>query len=349
MPKHTLHDVKKIALLRANALGDFFFAYPALCALRNAYTDAEIVYLGKPWHKEFLESRISPINRVIVVPPSIGVREEKDYLCSKEELDIFFAEMKKEHFDLAIQMHGGGKYSNPFILKLGAKTTVGLKTPDASPLDISIPYDLYQNEFLKYLEVVGCIGAVTKNLHPLLSVTKTDLSLAKDYVPSKPFIVMHPGASDPRRRWPEKYFIEIGDILSRKGFSIIITGTEAEKEIAAHIISRMQKNAINLCGASNLSTLTGILALSQLVISNDSGPLHLADAVGARTVGIYWVGNAMNSSPLIRAGKKVLFSWTLLCPFCHTNCIEKNCGHEVSFVEDIKPKQVIEAAYQLLQ
>ena len=72
-----MKNIKKIAILRANALGDFLVTLPAIDAIRAAYPNAEIVLLGKPWHKEFLIKGRCVIDRVIVVPPLKGIRDEK--------------------------------------------------------------------------------------------------------------------------------------------------------------------------------------------------------------------------------------------------------------------------------
>jgi ADP-heptose:LPS heptosyltransferase len=72
--------VKKIAVLRANALGDLIFVLPALQALRDHYPLAEIVYLGKRWHGEYLSERPSPVNRAVVITPYPGVGESADFL-----------------------------------------------------------------------------------------------------------------------------------------------------------------------------------------------------------------------------------------------------------------------------
>ena len=67
--------------------------------------------------------------------------------------------MEHEEFDLAVQLHGGGRFSNPFLLRLGARHTVGSRTEDAAPLERTIPYTYYQHEPLRGLEVVGLAGA----------------------------------------------------------------------------------------------------------------------------------------------------------------------------------------------
>src|SRR2546430_14707651 len=100
--------VRRIAVLRANALGDFIFALPALEALRAAYPQAEIVLLAKKWHATFLQGRPGPVDRVIVVPPYPGVSEEPCTPCTPRtpctrhslecsaELEQFFEAMAQE-------------------------------------------------------------------------------------------------------------------------------------------------------------------------------------------------------------------------------------------------------------
>jgi ADP-heptose:LPS heptosyltransferase len=144
--------VRKIAVLRANGIGDYIFAIPALEALHNTYRNAEIVLLALPWHQEFLEGGPGHVDRVIVVPFSRGIRDSRP---SKDgaALEVFFQKMADERFDIALQMHGGGRFSNPFVRRLGARLTAGCRTPDAVPLDRWLPYVYYQSEVIRNLEV----------------------------------------------------------------------------------------------------------------------------------------------------------------------------------------------------
>src|SRR5947207_11139676 len=103
-----LPDVDKICIVRANALGDYLLAVPAIEALRRAYPDSEIVLLGAPWAQDFLTDRPGPVDRVVTVPPTAGVRAPSaDEPEDSARQDAFFAAMGREGFDLAIQMHGG--------------------------------------------------------------------------------------------------------------------------------------------------------------------------------------------------------------------------------------------------
>jgi ADP-heptose:LPS heptosyltransferase len=346
-----LPDVHKIAVLRANALGDFIFILPALEALDNAYPDAEIVLLAKAWHKEFLERRPSPVDRVVVIPPCEGVGEETSAHEDPDALEQFFGRMAREHFDLALQLHGGGRYSNPFTLRLGARTTIGLKTPDAAALDRWIPYVYFQPEIIRYLEVVALAGAGMTTVTPNIAITAQDLDEASRVVQEgkMPLVALHPGASDPRRRWPTGKFAAVGDALAAAGARVVVTGTRDEQELVTAVVDAMRADAQNLSGRLSLGGLAALFARCRVVVSNDSGPLHLAAAVGAPTVGIYWCFNMVNASELMRARHYPLISWQLICPICGSDYSHAHCPHAVSLVGEIPTTEVIDAALDLFE
>jgi ADP-heptose:LPS heptosyltransferase len=344
-------DVRKIAVLRVNALGDFLFTLPALDALRAAYPDAEIVLLGKAWHAAFLKNRPGPVDRVVVVPAYGGVGEAPGCSEDPDEQERFFSAMRRERFDLAIQMHGGGYYSNPFVQRLGARMTIGMKAPEAAALDRWIPYVYFQPEILRYLEVVALVGATPTTLEPCVQVTQEDLSEARSALkmawPPRNLVALHPGAGDPGRRWPAENFARVGDALSAEGARIVVTGTQAEQRLAETVVGAMKAPALNLCGRLSLGGLAGLLSNCRVVVSNDSGPLHLAAAVGAATVGIYWCFNLINAGPLTRTRHRSASSWRLECPVCGANCTHSPCNHHASFVADIPAEDVIGEAVDL--
>lgn len=343
-------DVKKIAVLRCNAIGDFIFSLPALNALRFTYPEAEIVLLGLDWHAEFLRGRSGPVDRVEVVPLARGVSASETADEDPAELDRFFRKMVDEHFDIAIQMYGGGRYSNPFIRRLGARLAVGLKSPDAEPLDRWVPYNFYQLEIFRNLEVVSLVGARWSVLEPRLPVDQRDLDEAEQQVPSDgvPLAVLHPGAGDARRRWPTDKFAAVGNALAWAGAHVAVIGTERERDLVEHVIQQMATGAINLCNKLSLGGLAGLLSRAAVVVSNDSGPLHLASAVGAATVGIYWCGNMITAGQVSRSRHRPAISWRLHCPVCGLNCTRSACDHSVSFVSDVSQEEVIASALELI-
>jgi ADP-heptose:LPS heptosyltransferase len=350
--------VDRIAILRANALGDFVFALPALDALRAAYPTAEITLLGRSWHAAFLTDRPGPVDRLVVVPgdgspdAAVGGRHaDAPWLAaSASELKAFAAQMRQQRFDLAVQIHGGGRNSNPLVSSLGARLTVGLRTVQAPPLDRWVRYVYYQQEVLRCLEVVGLVGAGPTLIEPQLTVTDSDRRAARRLLGEQDaYVVLHPGANDARRRWPAASFGAIGDALADHGLQPVITGSSAEARLAQAVSDALRHPARNLAGKTSLSALAGILAGARIVVSNDSGPLHLAAAVGAPTVGIYWCGNLINGGPLTRGRHRPVISWRVSCPVCGVPASAPRCEHDDSFVADITVDEVHAAVIDLLE
>ncbi|MBI5667908.1 MAG: glycosyltransferase family 9 protein [Chloroflexi bacterium] len=351
-------EVQKIAILRATNLGDFIAAIPALEAIRDTYPDAEIVYLGKPFHKALIESRPGPVDRAIVIPVTRGIRYEPHLphlVESQEEVDAFLEAIRRERFDLAIQMHGGGQNTNPFVKRMGARYTVGMRTPGALELDRWMPYVYYQNEFLRLLELVRLVGAQPSHYEPRLPITEADRAEVHQRLPElqPSYAVLHPGASDQRRRWPPERFAQVADTLARQGLQIVITGTQHERDVIAAVVRAMQCPAINACDRLSIGGLAALLEAATIMISNDTGPMHVANAVGAPNVGIFWFGNAFNWAHPGRSKHRPLLSWTKHCPLCGQDMSimdppHDRCQHDTCFVGDVTVEEVLAAAFDLL-
>ncbi|HXF71210.1 MAG TPA: glycosyltransferase family 9 protein [Actinomycetota bacterium] len=338
----------RAAVLRAGGLGDLVFALPALEALRSRFPGTEIVLLGAPSHAEILGPRGTPVDRVEVVPPWPGLREEPGAIPDPRDQAAFLSRMRRERFDVAVQLHGGGRRSNPLVRSLGARLTVGLRSPDAPELDRWVPYVYHQHEVLRGLEVVALLGARPRSLLPRLSPTPTEIEASRRLVSEgDPIAVLHPGAGDPRRRWPPEGFAQVGDRLAELGAQVVVIGTAPEAGVAARVAAAMRRPASTLAGRLSLPALLGLLARARLVVSNDSGPLHLAAALGTRTVGIYWCGNLINAGPLATARHRPVASWRLTCPTCEASCLHGSCAHRGSFVADVRPQDVLAEALDL--
>ncbi|CCH15547.1 glycosyltransferase family 9 protein [Micromonospora lupini] len=353
-----VEDVHRIAVLRANALGDFIFVLPALDALRAAYPSAEIVLLGAPWHAKLWRDRPGPVDRVLVVPPGPGIRQPE---AGEPEstMDEFVAAAGGEGFDLALQVHGGGANTNPLIGRLGARVTAGLRAEDAPPLDRWVRYVYYQHEVIRYLEAVALVGAPATTIVPSLAVTDADRAEAEKVLgpPTRPRVALHPGASDTRRRWPAERFAEVARALHGDGYEVLVTGTPSEREVVDEVVAAAGVPVRPQVGTLSLGGLAGCYAGCALVISNDTGPLHLAAAVGASTVGIFWVGNLINTATPLRGRHRPISSWMVHCPVCGVDCTpgiyphrpgDGECPHRDSFVADVPAAEVWEAAGELL-
>lgn len=339
--------VERIAVLRANALGDYLMAVPALEALKRAYPGARLTLLGTAMHAELLTGRPGPVDDVVALPPISGVSTSEsghtapDGLCDQ---------LRERAFDLAVQIHGGGRFSNPFIRRLGARVTAGLRAPDADRLDRWVPYTDYHHETLRFLQVAALVGAVADGLEPRLEVTgrdRAELAAALGELPPG-LVAVHPGATDPRRRWPVERFAEVADRTDRP---VAVTGTEEERHLVEGVIAAMRKPAIPVVGALGLGGLAALYERCDLLIANDTGPRHLAAAVGTPTVAVYWCGNLINHGPLSRTAHRPLISWTTACPTCGASGVDvraERCEHDLSWVTDVSVGRVMEQVVDLL-
>jgi ADP-heptose:LPS heptosyltransferase len=342
-----LPGVARIAVLRGGGLGDLLFAMPAIQSLADAYPAARIVLLGTPVHAALLTGREGPVDEVALLPVAQGVHEPPGKEPDPAEQERFFA----QHFDLAVQLHGGGRWSNPFLRRFGAKYTVGSRTPDAEPLDRWVPFRYFQHEMMRALEVVGLAGAAPTALEPRLAVTTKDLDEASSALADlpRPILAVHPGATDPRRRWPAESFVDVMASVAGIG-SVVVVGTESEQEVA-DLAQQKGLQVRSLVGKLSMSGLVGVLRESRVVLANDSGPRHLAQAVGTPTVSVYWMGNVINAGPHGRALHRVHISWTAQCPVCGVDCTRQDvprCEHDVSFVADVPPDEVLADVLDLL-
>lgn len=337
--------VRRIAVLRGGGLGDLLFAVPAIEALAAAYPDAEIVLLGTPRTSDVLTGRPSPVHRVVPLPPAEGVYEPAGARDPAEDAAARrrFADQVGP-VDLGVQLHGGGRWSNPFLLGLGPTWTVGARTPDAAALTRWIPYRYYQNEVMRALEVVGLAGAPPVGVVPRIALTRADREAAESALHGlpRPLLAIHPGASDPRRRWPAERFAEVAAEVARGGAGVVVVGTPAERDLVELVTKladdELAAGTVRALTDLDLTGLCGVLGASSVLLANDSGPRHLAEAVGTATVGVYWMGNALNASSLGRARNRVLISWTAACPVCGVDCTREDlprCPHDVSFVASV--------------
>jgi ADP-heptose:LPS heptosyltransferase len=341
-----LDDVRKIAVLRPSAVGDFVFALPALQALKQAWPDAELVLAGKAWQHTFLQHRPGPVDRVVVVPPVPGVGAPPETRADTVAVQRFIEAMRAERFDLALQMVGGGRHSNPFLLRFGARLTVGARTPDAATLDRWIPYRTPSQRRLALLEVASLAGAAVRLPpvgQPELELTQADRDEAESVVPLLPddrLVLLQPGATDPRRRWPAHAFAALGDRLARDGARIAINGSPDEAPLVHDVAARMHAPAIVLAGRLSLGGLCGLLARTALLVSNDTGPLHLALALGVPSVGIFWLTNLMEGMPLRPSSLQAALAARVRCPVCDQDNLHMRCPHDVSFVDDVTLDEV---------
>lgn len=344
--------VERIAVLRGSGLGDLVQSLPAVEALAAAYPGASTTLLGTPGQAALLQGRPSPFDVLEVLPVRPGIRNGT--VQDPAAVDAFVTRMRRCSFDLAVQLHGGGRNSNPFLLALGARHTIGSRTEDAAELERWRPFLYWQHEVLRALEVVALAGAVPVQLEPRLSLTPGEAARRRGR--RSPAVVLHPGATDPRRRWPPERFAAVASALAADGVQTVVVGDHAEVSLAEDILARVVDPAglvSSRAGEVGLGGLVDLLVEADVVLANDSGPRHLAAALSLPTVGIYWVGNLVNAGPLGRSRHRVQVGFATHCRTCARDLTQvgwtaERCEHDESILLDVPVDRVLADVRALL-
>jgi lipopolysaccharide heptosyltransferase II len=161
---------------------------------------------------------------------------------------------------------------------------------------------------------------------------------------NRPWLTIHPGASAPSRRYPPEHFAVAARLLHEEhGYQLVFTGSSSERPLVESIISAAGVPAVTLAGECTLEELTNLLSITPLLISNNTGPVHLAAAVGTPVVDLYAQTN-MQHGPwqvpheILSHDVPCKNCYKSICPEGHHDCLRR-----------IPPQRVVAAALRLLR
>lgn len=336
---------RKVALVRASRIGDFVCATPAFRAIRKALPLAEISLIAMPFLAELVD-RSPNIDRFIPFPGFLGMAEQ---FFDPRKVVEFFQGMQAEQFDLAIQMHGSGVYSNPFTLMLGAKATAGFVRPEdpAGKLAAALPISATQNEVKKVLSLVRFLGIEPQEETTEFPLWAEDLETAEMLLAKakKPLIGLHPGAREATKRWAVEKFIAVGKALQQElGGTVILLGGEEERQIAELIGENIGQETLILAGKTSLPELGAILTKLAILITNDSGPAHIAYALSTPSITIFGGTDPQVWGPLDTDIHKTLLHKVS----CHP-CDRGTCSVGYLCLEGTTITQVLHTAKELIE
>jgi len=296
-----LASPRRVAILRALALGDLLCAVPALRAFRRVWPAAEITLIGLPWARQFVARFSKDIDRFIEFPGWPGLPEREPQL---QRIPAFLAEMQQEQFDLAVQLHGSGTIVNSLIALFGARQTAGFFPrgyfcPDQATF---APWPEQGLEVERLLSLVDFLEVPRAGDELELPLDDNDFAQLADVLSVAgrseiPYIVVHPGASVEGRRWPAEQFAAVADALADIGFEIVLTGVPSEQAIVRRVAVSMRHPCIDLCGQTDLGTLGALVTKAALVVCNDTGISHMAAAVQTPSVVISTGDNPARWAP----------------------------------------------------
>jgi ADP-heptose:LPS heptosyltransferase len=290
----TQTSVNKIAVFRALYLGDMLCIIPTVRAIRAAFPSAQISLVGLPWQADLIKRFPQYFDRLISFPGWPGLPEQP---VNPRQIVSFLADMQREAFDLIFQLQGNGALTNAMCMLWGGRKVSGLrKAEEYSPEPGLFPVsEDGEHEVLRFLKVCDCLNIPRVGTHlefRILPEEKTRLAkiLSVAGLADGRYVCLHPGARDPRRRWPAENFARLANALASHGYTPVLTGSGDEKSLLKEVSARIDVPVVNIVenfGHLSAGELAALLQRAALLISNDTGVSHVAAALQLPSVIIF--------------------------------------------------------------
>ncbi len=280
-------------IVRTDRMGDVILSTPVIRALRKTFPQAYLGMMIRPEHRELAEG--NPDLNAVILYDKRG--REKGILGSLR----FARKLKQHRFETAIILHSTNRVI--FVTWLaGIRRRVGYARRLPWLLTRRLPYikregDRHEVEY--NLELLRLIGLESPQEPIFVPVSPLAQERIRDFLEThrvmrdRPLVVIHPGASCPSKRWPPDRFAAVADRLTERhnAQAVVITGSE-EKGLGESVLRQMRHPAVPALGSLSVGELAALFRKSRCLISNDSGPVHLACAAGAPVVAIFgrWGG-----------------------------------------------------------
>ena len=196
-----------------------------------------------------------------------------------------------------------------------------------------------------YLHMLAQCGVTTSVKQQALALRPDEIQWAAEKLPQERFAVINPGAAyGSAKRWIPERFAEVADkLFSEFGLSIVLSGGPGEVEIGADIAKAMQSPHQNLIGKTSVREMMALLAASSLMITNDSGPMHVAAAFGVPMVAIFGPTDHTTTSPW---GTR---SQIVRQPVECSPCMLRQCPIDHRCMQRVTVEDVMSAAAGLLE
>ncbi len=279
--------MKKILVINVNWVGDAIFSAPVFKALKKTYPDATISCLAVPRIKEILESNPF-IDQIIPY-------DERGTHGSPWAKFILISQLRREKFDVAFLLHRS--LTRALLVYLsGIPRRVGYDTKGRALLLTHHvkPLNGITHRSDYYLNVVESFGIKVEDrscelvVPPLVQEEVHHLLKQHGIRPEDFLVVVHPGGNWDLKRWSTANFAElIRRIRTEFQAKVILTGTAQEITLVQDIASLSKVESVILAGQTTLKILAAIMQRADLVISADSGPLHLANCVGTSVIALF--------------------------------------------------------------
>ncbi len=338
-----------ILIVKLSAIGDVIQTLPALNAVRNYYPNANITWLVEEDAAPLVQGH-EALDRVIISKRKRWLRELQgsSFLAAIKEVYNFIKALRDTRYDMILDFQALLKSGILIALARGRRKIgfdKGLEHMEYSYIFLNerIPsVDMEIHALNRGMMLLHAVGIPSNDVEYKLPVFDHDHKkideLMRSYGMSelRPFIAINPMAKWETKLWPADRFAQLADkIIARCGIKIIFTGSSDDRLSIDRIISKMNLRAVNLSGKTTLTELAALYEKASLVISTDTGPMHLAAAIGTPVVALFGPTAPWRTGPY-GSGNKVVRIDMACSPCFKRRCERPECMHEISV------KQVME-------
>lgn len=335
----------RILVFEPNWLGDVVFTTPAFKALKNNFKDC---FIGCVVSK----SCAGVLHNNPFVDEIIEFNERGEDRSLRKKI-LFIQKLKSKKYDMVILLHRS--FTRALLMFLaGIKIRIGyaskkrscLLTKKIPPLNINIIHK--QDYYLRILEKTG-IKVEDKNCqaYPSLKEKNWADNILKERACGFDYLIaINPSTNWPPKNWPVQYFEKLINILQGelKNIRFFLTSKGGQKKLLP-LIEKNKEILADLTGKTSLLELAALYEKMDLVISGDSGPLHLAGAVNTKYLGLYGPTNPLFTGVRAKPLGCIIFK----NDFCPTPCYVKNCRKDFLCMKVIKPQEAASEALELLK
>ena len=338
---------KRILVTRTDRLGDVVLSTPVIRVLRKLYPGSYIAMMVRPQNKGVVAN--NPHLDEVIVYDKYGFNRS---LLSTVK---FALDLKAKKFDTAIALHPTNR-THLMLFIAGIPVRIGYDRKMGYLLTKRIRHEKQKGEKheadlnLELLEKAGFSVEDADN-RPYIITSGNDKrmidSVWKDRQLGDNVIALHVGASCPSKRWPAERFAELADRLADKHrMDIVLVGGDETEQFSREVTRNAKNKVTDITGTLIVSELAEMLSRCKLFISNDSGPVHVAVAVGTPVVSIF--GRKSPGLSPRRWGplgdRDVVLHKDVGCDIC----LAHNCNKDFACLKAITVDEAFEAASSLL-
>lgn len=290
---HHPSRLRSICILRLSSIGDVVQVLPTVRVLRDALPHAEITWVVGSHEGAIVEE----LPGVEIVPlPKGWPTDDASWLADR---------LRHRSFDVLLNMQTSLR-ANITSLAIPGARRIGFDRARARELHGAviterIPESSRQHVLEGFLSFAAALGVHGTELRRCPPISEASRALARRFLPDgQRHLVINPCASHPERDWRVEGYADVAaHAMERYGMRVVLTGapTPRERAVTRAIAARLDGPVENLVGRDDLRTLPAILERADVVVSPDTGPCHLAAAVGTPVVGLYAATNPKRSGP----------------------------------------------------